>query len=328
MLEKPNLADADILACLNTHYDLDAASLEFLTLGNDASAWVYRVNARDKTYFLKVRKGEPSIPVLSAPRFLKDSGIREVVAPLVTNTGRLWVSLGTFSLTLYPFVVGEVGMDVGLSNQQWHTFGRVLRQIHAVKPSPELEAQLRVETYSPPWTSVIQQIRDKIDAGVFKDDYERELAAFWNERREEIDKIIIRASELGNLTREQALPLVLCHADIHTANMLLTPEGDLQIVDWDGIMLAPKERDLMFPLEEVDGSQPFLEGYGAVEVNWQAIAYYRYEWVVQEIGDYGERVFLVSDTGEETLRDAVRGFQQLFDPGDVVDKAYEADTQR
>jgi hypothetical protein len=46
---------------------------------------------------------------------------------------------------------------------------------------------------------------------------------------------------------------------------------------------------------------------------------------VQEIGDYGERVFMPSDAGDETWADSVRGFRQLFDPGDVVDGAYQAD---
>jgi spectinomycin phosphotransferase len=69
----------------------------------------------------------------------------------------------------------------------------------------------------------------------------------------------------------------------------------------------------------------FFEGYGAIEVDPVALAYYRYEWVVQEIGDYGERVFLRQDTGAETINDAVRGFRQLFDLGDVVESAYEAE---
>jgi spectinomycin phosphotransferase len=52
----------------------------------------------------------------------------------------------------------------------------------------------------------------------------------------------------------------------------------------------------------------FFRGYGKVDIDPVALAYYRYEWVVQDIGDYGERVFLMKDTGEETKKDAVQGF--------------------
>jgi spectinomycin phosphotransferase len=60
-------------------------------------------------------------------------------------------------------------------------------------------------------------------------------------------------------------------------------------------------------------------------MNWAALAYYRYEWVVQEIGDFGERVFWMEGTGERTKRDAVQGFISLFQPGDVVEAAYKSE---
>ena len=80
----------------------------------------------------------------------------------------------------------------------------------------------------------------------------------------------------------------------------------------------------MFMIGE-SGEKIFFEGYGDTKVDWTAFAYYRYEWVVQEFGDYAARVFDMDDLGDETREDAVRGFHQLFDPGDVVDQAYAAD---
>jgi spectinomycin phosphotransferase len=100
----------------------------------------------------------------------------------------------------------------------------------------------------------------------------------------------------------------------------------MHIVDWDETLLAPIERDLMF----IDGAANrekdlFYRGYGETEVDPLALAFYRYEWVVQEFGDYGERVFLTADTGEATKEDAVREFVALFAPGDVVEAAYRSD---
>jgi hypothetical protein len=56
------------------------------------------------------------------------------------------------------------------------------------------------------------------------------------------------------------------------------------------------------------------------------MAYYRYEWVVQELADFAERVFFTPDIGLETKRDAVRGFKQLFLPGDVITAAYASES--
>jgi hypothetical protein len=51
-----------------------------------------------------------------------------------------------------------------------------------------------------------------------------------------------------------------------------------------------------------------------------ALAYYRYEWCVQEIGDYGNRVFSM-DIGERTKQGSVAEFMKLFSPTDVIQAA-------
>src|SRR5829696_4011929 len=108
--------------------------------------------------------------------------------------------------------------------------------------------------------------------------------------------------------------LVLCHGDLHTANLLVGADDRLAVVDWDGLLLAPRERDLMF----VTGEERtrFLEGYGPATLDRTVLAYYRWEWVVQELADYGTRV-LDDRLGEQTRRQAVAEFARLFAPGDV-----------
>ncbi len=97
----------------------------------------------------------------------------------------------------------------------------------------------------------------------------------------------------------------MCHADIHGWNLLIDKEGALFVVDWDTVIFAPKERDLMFvgagigdsgrtPLEE---EALFYQGYGHTNINQAGIAYYRYERVIEDIGVYCEQIFL-SDEGE------------------------------
>ena len=74
--------------------------------------------------------------------------------------------------------------------------------------------------------------------------------------------------------------------------------------------------------------QIFFNGYGKIDINSVALSYYRYEWVAQEIGDYGERVFLNNNIGEETKKDVVNSFIELFKPDDVVESAYASDPEK
>jgi hypothetical protein len=80
-------------------------------------------------------------------------------------------------------------------------------------------------------------------------------------------------------------------------------------------------RDLCFLAE--DGRR-FLEGYGPATLDPLIVAYYRWEWVVQELADYGGRV-ADDRAGEATRRHALEELGRLFAPGDVVEAARRAD---
>jgi spectinomycin phosphotransferase len=125
---------------------------------------------------------------------------------------------------------------------------------------------------------------------------------------------------------------VLCHADIHKANILIDEHERLRVVDWDSLALAPRERDLMFivggvvvpPRVESDVEARFFEGYGQVEVDAPALAYYRHAWAVQDIGEFADEVFIRAGTDEATRAGSAGAFRRLFSPGGVVDSAHDS----
>ena len=181
---------------------------------------------------------------------------------------------------------------------------------------------VKQESFIPKWSSLAKTLHKQVNTRNYDDPYQKQLAIFWKENNETIQTLVERAEILGKRLQHANLEFVLCHADIHTANILITQEQNMFIVDWDDTLLAPKERDLMFVLGEKREEQLFFKGYGRMEINPLALAYYGYEWCVQEIGDFGERVFLMKDAGESTKKDSVEGFIKLFSHGDVVEAAF------
>src|SRR5919201_1257586 len=147
MREPPDdLPDDTLGASLPTHYGLAIMAVTFLPLGQDSSAWVYRVQtADDAAYFLKVRKSVANAPGLLVPRFLQDHGVAQVIAPLPTSTGALWTEVAGYSLILYPFIVGTTGMVLGMAPPQWIAYGAILRQIHTTTVAPALAHLMRRE---------------------------------------------------------------------------------------------------------------------------------------------------------------------------------------
>jgi spectinomycin phosphotransferase len=326
MIEKPNVSDEKILVSLNENYSIQASHIEFLPIGNDPSAFAYRVEAKNRDlYFLKLKSNLSNLAGLFVPRFLKDNGIEQVIAPLPTTSQELWVNVDEFALILYPFITGQEAMKIGMTAAQWTEFGATLRRIHEAKLHVNTLQYIMKETFTPKWGSLSKILHEQVSTRNYDDPYQKQLALFWKDKNETIQTLIERAEMIGKCLQQTDLEFVLCHADIHTANILLTQNQDMFIVDWDDTLLAPKERDLMFVIDDdnvlTKKEQLFFKGYGDVEINPLAVAYYRYEWCVQEIGDFGERVFLAKDAGETTKQEAVEGFIKLFSHDDVVESA-------
>jgi spectinomycin phosphotransferase len=326
VIEKPDISDEKIISALKEHYSIPVVEIEFLPIGNDPSAWAYRVKVEAKTmYFLKIRKVILNLAGFFVPRFLQDHGIVQILAPLPTEKQELWIPLEDFFLFLYPFVDGTEVMKIGMTDSLWIELGSLLKRIHQTELPPEISHYVRRETFIPRWSTLVKGLHKHVGERSFDDRYQKELAAFWEENIEIIQILVERTERLGKLLQQSDLEFVLCHADIHTANILVTKEQDIFIVDWDDTLLAPKERDLMFVLEgntsQTREEQFFLDGYGNTEMNQLAFAYYRYEWCVQEIGDFGNRIFLSKEIGTSTKQAAVQGFKKLFAHGDVIETA-------
>ena len=335
MREPPNdLPLSALRDALATDYGLSAGAIEFLPVGHDAYAWAFRATARDGArYFVKVRRRITNEAGLVIPHFLRERGVARVVAPLATLRGTLWGTAADYALVVYPFLDGATGMAAGLSERQWVEYGATLRQIHDTVPSAQVAARLRRDDFVPDGAATVRALDEHVGTGAFDDSVRSLIAAFWRANRSPIRTVLDRAQELGLRLAASAPPLVLCHADIHTNNVLREADDHVWIVDWDETMLAPRERDLMFVIGGigpgfVSARQEalFLDGYGSVDIDPVALAFYRYAWATSDIGAYGDQVFLREDLGELDRREAVERFQSLFAPGSIVDIALGSET--
>ncbi|MGI8858287.1 MAG: phosphotransferase enzyme family protein [Thermomicrobiales bacterium] len=336
MLEKPDVPDEALRACLRDHYGVHGAQITFLPIGNDVNTAVYRVVADDATpYFLKLRgwlrSGAFDEATVAIPRFLHDEGIAQIIAPIATNTGRLWARIDAFAMTLSPFITGQNGFAAPLSDRQWIELGAALRNIHTVVVPPSLSAAIPHERYAPHWRDRVRAIQSRVEETAFTEPIAAQMAAFLRAKREEIVRIVARADALGDALRARSSAPVLCHADIHAANVLIGTDGALYIVDWDTLIFAPKERDLMFIGGGIGGAwnsareeARFYAGYGQTAIDLEALAYYRYERIVEDIAEYCERLLMTDGAGADRAV-GLGKFPNQFLPNHVVAIAYRTD---
>jgi spectinomycin phosphotransferase len=322
--------DLDTLgACLEAEYDLRVRSIAFLPLGYDLNAAVYKVIAEDGTaYFLKVRFGPVHEVGLLVPWALSERGIRNVLAPLPARSSELWCSCDGRSLILYPFLIGRNAMDAGMTDGQWREFGETLHAVHASGLAEELRGRLPVETFALPSAALVLQILELTETTEFTNPIAARFASFWRENGSRIRQVLARAEELGRRLQLSSFDHVLCHADIHAANILVHDDGRISLIDWDGPLIAPRERDLLFVVGsriarvvERREEEQFFAGYGPVAIDPEALIYYRYERIVQDLGEIGRSVLLDPNPSDQMRAEESRLARSFFAPGGDLDHA-------
>ena len=333
MLEKPGLKDEKIIACLKNEYGLSIAKIAFLPLGADLNTAVYRAVADDETpYFVKLRRGDFNEASVAVPQFLSDSGIKQIIPSLPTQTGRLWANLAPFKMILYPFVAGRNGFEVDLSDQQRIKFGAALKKFHTTTVPAVITNSVRREAFSPRWRETVKLFLARIENETFDDSIAAELAAFLTAKRDETLALVKRAQRLARAFQAQSPEFILCHGDIHGWNLLIDANDALYMIDWDTLIFAPKERDLMFVGSGLGGNGHtlqeeetlFYQGYGPTQIDPIGLAYYRYERIIEDIAIYCEQLFL-SDEGGADREQSLACLKSNFRPNGTIEIAYQSD---
>ncbi|MEM7330912.1 MAG: aminoglycoside phosphotransferase family protein [Chloroflexota bacterium] len=306
MLEKPNIDDQLIVSCLKECHDLPIQTLTFLPLGADSNTAVYKAISKESApYFVKLRRDHFLQASVLVPKFLHDQGIKQVIPPLPNRHGGLWSDLAPFKLILYPFVEGKNGFEIAPTAQQRIEFGKALKQFHTISIPTAFTEDVPNEIYTAVYRQETHNLLERFAKEEFQDPLSQQLAIFINRSRSEIQNLLEKTEFFAQELQAKQLPAILCHADMHGWNMLIDTKGQFFIVDWDTLVFAPKERDLMFIGCGLGGITPsaeeetalFYRGYGQTEHSPMAMSYFKYERVIQDIAAFCETIL---DSNEES----------------------------
>jgi spectinomycin phosphotransferase len=325
MRKPPRILEEHLRTCLQDQYDLSPVTLEFLPRGKDYNAGVYRVVSEQGTaYLLKVTSRSLYEPSCLVPRYLSNQGITSVVAPVPTKSHALWTKLVDWTVIVYPFLDGDTSLT-GMTKEQWKEVGTIFQRIHRVRLQPEGFQSLRKETFDPTgytrWvrTFETQHLHSRHGGSASS----RALRASWVAHQSTIHMGVTTLEKLAEGLKARPFPYVICHADLHPANLLRDPAGHVFVIDWDEVMLAPKERDFIFVREPQ--ADAFWEGYGQREIDWMLLSYYLWERVVQDVIECAGQVCFRDDWAEETRAEVAQLFDQILaEEGGTIAAAYQA----
>lgn len=334
MLEKPAINDDILIHSLNEGYGKIIRSVSFLPIGADLNTAVYRVQAPDNSsYFVKIRRGFSSEAMVAVPTFLAENGMKQVIPALRTQAGGLRHELDSiWTITLHPFVEGHHGYEQRMTAEQWAEFGAALKHFHTMHFPAHINQGIPREDFSARWQDELRMFLVRIEQETFVEPIAAELADFLTSKRNEILRLIEKSEESIQPLLHKPQEFVLCHADIHCWNLLIEDRTEaVYLVDWDTLVFAPKERDLMFigagladsGYRAAQEAEMFFRGYGETAIDRNAITYYRCARIIEDLVVYCRQIFLSVEGGEDR-RQALEYVRSNFRPNGTITMAIGA----
>lgn len=314
--------DVDMTALqrdLAAGYGIHAVNITFLPHGE--CSWGYRIDtAGGEAYFLKLFRNS-SLPAWAAQlvyRLHVVCHIRQVSYPLPARSGDVLNTLGGLQAAVFPFINGQSLFDLSSRRETLYQLGRLLAQLHSCH---ELDLQCpRVEQFDAwgleSYHRVLEACSSLQALPGAAGDAQRLLRPLSGRLENLLENLLLFQQKARQCTFKHCI----CHGDPTPGNILVAPGGEPYLIDWDDVILAPRERDLVF-WEQDDvffenvPSSPVLDGYrsitGSFELDPDIIGFYQRQWTVGEIAAYGHRLLFERQDEQQNQSDLANLEEEL-----------------
>lgn len=203
-------------------------------------------------YFVKIVDKELFIPeiIRSLPvvEALHKQGVDRISWPVTTASGELFTTIEGKLTILFNFLDAPQSYDYNEA-----ALGELLGQIHRVSEviTPKIPEETFVFTYA---STFEHQFEGILSGDLAKDKILKEMQQLLKLYESRIRMQYHRLNELMEGVAQLKLPFVITHGDAG-GNTLVKSADDIYLIDWDGLLWAPAERDIWVPTHN------FMEGY-------------------------------------------------------------------
>lgn len=278
--------------------NIDVKSITFIPLGEESFGW--KIVTKEQTLFLKYCTQERilnNLPQIN--KLLLSLKIFDFIVPPVFLNGKTEIPFKEGYIYAYPFVEGEVYTirNDEFNKELVNDLTKIMGEVHEIDIR---DIDIPRENFNYNFKEQYEQILCDINGGkivpeVSKSDLEK------------LEKVISDFDITSQYYQQNSPDMVLTHGDITARNILVTREGDIKLLDWDEVKIAPKERDINFLYDNpnfdfryyqsITKSKDFVSDlrkyYGdvwaleSILVNIQRLQYFKKE--------YGRRDYLLED---------------------------------
>lgn len=237
---------------LHDNYGFQTASITVGPRQFVAETFVVR-RASGQRYFCKVIDKPLFIPKIMASlpalRQMHEAGFTRINHPIETVDGSLWVLVDDELVVLYNYIDAPQSYDY-----EPRELGRLIGKLHSL--SSQISTGINRENFTFAYQAEFEKLYHQVLQGQHVDEVLIALQAILRDREPEIATYFEVLNEVISACHGRSFELVVTHGDAG-GNVLVKAPDDIYIVDWDEILLAPRERDLWIMVAERD----FMSGY-------------------------------------------------------------------
>jgi spectinomycin phosphotransferase len=265
--EPPDFDHAGLARLLEREWSFPAVSLDYLPVGFGSHHWA-AADAEGRRRFVTVdhlgqaRLGADAFDTLrrafqTAALLRDEAGLEFVVGPLADRAGAPTNRLGDYAVTVFPFL--EERSRGGEPDEVM----RMLDRLHAATVPQDLP---RREDFAIPNRDALRALDRPWTTGPFGEPARALLRSAVDRLAEWLDEY----DELARVVGETSDSWVVTHGEPHSSNVIRDDADGLFLVDWDTVMLAPRERDLWMVVDSDDC----------------ATRLYRSRWVLADVAEF------------------------------------------
>lgn len=306
-MKTPPTIDITILQRdLEQVYGITVHTLTFLPRGE--CSWGYRIETSSgDRFFLKLFRGDP-LPAWAARlvyRLHEECHLEQVSYPLPARSGALIHTLAGYPSALFTFIESQSLFELSARREALDNLGQLLARLHACHALDSFCQ--RVERFDAWAVQEYRQVLDAARSTIALPGAAGEAQRLLKPLHSRLEQLLADLLQCQQKARARPFTPCICHGDPTPGNVLVAAGAAPHLIDWDDLILAPRERDLVFweysdMFSKSEPVSPVLDGYasiaGAFTLDPDIITFYHRQWTVGEIADYGHRL-LFENPGEQ-----------------------------
>ncbi len=247
---------------LTKHYKLSIKTLTKWKRGYVGETYVLKT--KNQKYFVKIvdlnssENIKKSLPILKE---LHEQGVEKINYPIITINNKLGISFEKKFLTLYNFIEG-----VNDFNYNFEKYSELIALIHSKTTS--IVGTPKKENFSIPFLKNLTRDTKTLTKKEFSNIYQKKLQKIFIDNQSWFIPKLQRLVSLSSNLQRRHFDLVLTHGDA-PGNIIHNDKGEVSLIDWDDLLLAPRERDTWFHISNKNQASNFMNCYSKIFPNYK-----------------------------------------------------------